>query len=58
MALEAHISELIEKHLKLEKQIEEETIHPGADDLHISELKRQKLRIKEEIERLRTMRAA
>lgn len=58
MALDAHISELADRHLKLEEQIEQELQHPGRDSLHISELKREKLRLKEEIERLTADRAA
>lgn len=58
MALDAHISELAARHLKLEEQIEQEIRYPGSDDLQISELKREKLRLKEEIERLSADRAA
>lgn len=52
MALEAHISELSEKHRALHKMIEEELARPSADDLKIAELKRQKLRLKDRITKL------
>jgi hypothetical protein len=53
MALEAHLSELSEKHRALDRKIEEELARPTTDDLMIAELKRQKLRLKDEIERLK-----
>mgnify|MGYP000897100103 CR=1 FL=1 len=53
MALEAHLSELSEKHRALDRKIEEEASRPTADDLLIADLKRQKLRLKDEIERLK-----
>lgn len=53
MALDAHLSELSEKHRLLDRKIEEELARPTADDLKIAELKRQKLRLRDEIERLR-----
>jgi hypothetical protein len=53
MALEAHLSELSEKHRALDRKIEEELARPTTDDLVIAELKRQKLRLKDEIERLK-----
>ena len=53
MPVESHVTELEEKHRRLEAEIQQELQHPGSDDLHITELKRQKLRVKEAIERLR-----
>ncbi len=53
MALEAHLSELSEKHRALDRKIEEELARPTTDDLMIAELKRQKLRLRDEIERLK-----
>jgi len=53
MALDAHLSELSEKHRALDRKIEEELARPTTDDLMIAELKRQKLRLKDEIERLK-----
>ncbi len=53
MALEAHLSELSEKHRALDRKIEEELARPTTDDLVIAELKRQKLRLRDEIERLK-----
>ncbi len=52
MALEAHISELSEKHRALHKLIEEELSKPAVDSLKIAELKRQKLRLKDRIKTL------
>jgi hypothetical protein len=53
MALDAHVTELSDKHRVLEKQIETEMARPSADDIEISKLKREKLRIKDELERLK-----
>ena len=53
MALDAHVTELSEKHRVLEKQIENEMARPSADDIEISRLKREKLRIKDELQRLK-----
>ncbi|HMM13096.1 MAG: DUF465 domain-containing protein [Parvibaculum sp.] len=52
MALESHIAELRDRHRTLEREIEQELLHPSSDDLRIAELKKQKLRLKEQIERL------
>jgi hypothetical protein len=54
MGLESHISELAEKHHKLEELIHSEQHRPYPDDLRLATLKKRKLRLKEEIERLRT----
>lgn len=53
MALNAHVSELTEKHRALEKKIEHELARPSADSLEIASLKREKLRIKDELARLK-----
>ncbi len=53
MALDAHVTELSDKHRVLEKQIKSEMARPSADDIEISKLKREKLRIKDELERLK-----
>ena len=51
--MQTHLQNLLDKHLKLDKEIRhgEHTTH--GDDLHLHELKKQKLRLKEEIERLK-----
>ena len=53
MKIESHITELEEKHHRLEAEIQEELQHPGYDALHLTELKREKLRVKDRLERLR-----
>lgn len=55
MALDAHVSELSDKHRALEKQIENELASPSADNLAIAQLKRKKLRIKDELVRLKNL---
>ena len=47
MALEAHLSELVEKHRVLDRQIEEEMARPTTDDLKLAELKKLKLHLKD-----------
>ena len=53
MTIESHITELEEKHHRLEAEIQDELSHPSRDTLHLTELKREKLRIKDRLERLR-----
>ena len=53
MTLDAHASELNEKHRALEKQIGNELTRPSVDHLRLSRLKRKKLQIKDELERLK-----
>ncbi len=53
MALDSHLSELADKHRRVDEVLHHELQHPSADPLKITELKKQKLRLKEEIERLR-----
>lgn len=52
MAVEAHITELRQKHKTLDTRIEQERSRPLVDNVKISELKRKKLQLKEEITRL------
>lgn len=53
MALQSHLAELERRHEALEKEIEQELVHPGADDLKLASLKRKKLQLKDQIERIR-----
>jgi hypothetical protein len=53
MTVESHLVELERRHQALEKEIEDATNHPGADQLELTELKRRKLVLKDEIERLK-----
>lgn len=53
MVLQGHISELSDKHKKLEELIETEMSHPDWNEIRVSALKKQKLLIKDELERLR-----
>jgi hypothetical protein len=53
MSTQAHLAELERQHEALEREINEELAHPGADRLKVSELKRRKLQVKDEIERLK-----
>lgn len=52
MAVEAHLSELVQKHRALEREIEVEFSKPSYDDLKIANLKKRKLFLKDEIYRL------
>lgn len=54
MGLEAHLSQLSEKHRKLEETIAEELTHPDWNEDRVKVLKIQKLRLKDEIDRLRS----
>lgn len=53
MSLQVSLASLERQHQALEREIEAELTHPGADQLRLSELKRRKLILKDEIERLR-----
>ena len=53
MSIQAHLAELEKRHEAIAREIEEELVHPSANDLHIAELKRRKLALKDAIERLR-----
>jgi len=50
MASEAHLSELSEKHRRLDEQIAQEEQRPYADEARIKSLKRKKLHLKDQIE--------
>ncbi|MEF3365143.1 DUF465 domain-containing protein [Methylocystis sp. 9N] len=52
MSLQGHIVELQRRHEALKKEIEQEQLHPTADELKIIELKRKKLQIKDELVKL------
>ncbi len=52
MSLQGHIVELQRRHEALKKEIEQEQLHPQADELRILELKRKKLQIKDELAKL------
>lgn len=52
MALEAHISELVEKHRALDEELIQEMAHPLGDAIKIADLKKRKLHLKDEIARL------
>ena len=52
MSLQGHIVELQRRHEALKKEIEEEQIHPHADEVKLAELKRKKLQIKDELAKL------
>ena len=52
MALNAHLSELSEKHKLLERRIEQEMARPARDDHRLKKLKAEKLKVKDEIARL------
>lgn len=54
MAVEAHITELRQKHKSLDHKIEQERSRPLVDNIKLSELKKKKLQLKEEIARLQT----
>ncbi len=53
MALDAHLTELSERHRALDRKIEEEQGRLTSDEFKIAEWKRQKLRLKDEMERLK-----
>jgi hypothetical protein len=54
MALQGHITELSDKHRRLEQLIESEMAHPDWDEVRVAAMKKEKLRIKDELERLRS----
>lgn len=53
MELQKDLSELEQRHRALEREIQDELSHPGADDLKLAALKRRKLQLKDEMERLK-----
>jgi hypothetical protein len=52
MSLQGHIVELQRRHEALKKEIQEEQLHPQADEMKLAELKRKKLQIKDELAKL------
>jgi hypothetical protein len=52
MSLNAHLTELSEKHRLLERRIEQEMARPARDDVRLRRLKSEKLKLKDEIARL------
>jgi hypothetical protein len=52
MTLQSHLAELERRHKAIDRQVEEEKLHPACDTLKLAELKRKKLQIKDEIARL------
>ncbi len=54
MALQSHLSEIADKHRRVQELIEAEMAHSGWDEMRIAALKKEKLRLKDELERLRT----
>ena len=54
MTLDVHLSQLVDKHHRIDEAIQEEVHRPHPDDLLIADLKKQKLRIKDEIARLKS----
>ena len=53
MSAESHLTELAEKHKRLEERITKELAFPASDAAKIARWKHEKLRLKEEIERVR-----
>ncbi|GJM03234.1 MAG: hypothetical protein DHS20C08_17350 [Rhodomicrobium sp.] len=53
MAVEAHISELCQKHRALDQKIEKEESRPILDAAKLMEMKKKKLHLKDEIKRLK-----
>ena len=47
----SHLSALEQKHLGLERRIQEELNRPAPDDTLLQDLKRRKLRLKDELTR-------
>jgi hypothetical protein len=53
MSLQGHVVELQRRHEALEKEIEQERLHPFRDDMKVFELKKKKLQIKDELSKLK-----
>jgi len=53
MSLQGRITELTNRHQKLDQKISEEMKRPAADSLELRQLKQQKLKIKEELQDLK-----
>ncbi len=54
MSLQNHLTELERRHSALEREINQEQVHPAADEARVAELKRRKLSLKDEIVKLRS----
>jgi hypothetical protein len=54
MNVESSISEIADKHQRIQELIEAEMAHSGWDEMRVAALKKEKLRLKDELERLRT----
>ena len=54
MAVESNITEIADKHQKIQELIEAEMAHSAWDEMRVAALKKEKLRLKDELERLRT----
>src|SRR5947208_2579710 len=54
MTLQSHLAELERRHKAIDRQVEEEKLHPACDTLKLAELKRKKLQIKDEMARLQS----
>ncbi len=54
MSRQTHLAALEQRHEALDKEIEEELVHPARDELKLLELKRRKLQLKDEITRLQS----
>ena len=52
MSLDAHLTELSEKHKTLEKKIQEAMTHPSTDAAELNRLKLEKLKLKDAIARI------
>jgi len=53
MSLDAHLTELGEKHKLLEKRIQEALSRPSTDDAELAKLKLEKLKLKDQIARIK-----
>ena len=53
MSSDGHFAELNRRHRAIDKQIDAEKAHPGADPVKLSALKRKKLFLKDEMAKLR-----
>ena len=53
MSLQGRITELSNRHQRLDEEIEQEHKRPAADEIRLHDLKRRKLRIKEELTTLK-----
>ena len=53
MSLQNHLMELQRRHHALDREIDQERLHPAADAAKVAAMKRRKLVLKDEIARLR-----